>query len=124
MALIDDLLTELTATTDIVAPILEGYRDLLRTNLTDEARAIAQRAHDVYAGYLGGMTAARDANEHLHLLGYPTLPRFAVPRPQHGDLIDQRRTIDAALGQMDVEEVAATATVTFSEPTPKATNNP
>lgn len=120
MNVIDNMIVELLEMERQAAPILEGWRDLLRLNIAEEEHARVSQWEDRYRIVVDVISEAHAVLTKLRELGYPNLPRFALSRPLHDRLVGQRDTIDAALGQIEVEEVAATATVTFSEPEPKS----
>lgn len=100
-------------------PIIEGYEDYLRLNIIEETRAIVQAALDDAKQRLALIDTALKALDNLAGDGYPEFDATAVTDAVYADLREQRRTIDAALGQFYPENQAEIVIITPGTPEPK-----
>ena len=117
--LLKELIFELMAAKLTLEPIIEGYEDYLRLNIFSETKAIVQTALDASKQRLELITKALAALEALDQNGYPGLDPTPVTDAVYADLIEQRRTIEAALGQFHPENQATTVIITPGTPEPK-----
>ena len=114
-----ELVFELSAAKLNLVPIIEGYEDYLRLNIFPETKAIVQTALDDANRRLGLLDAALTALEALDADNYPEFSAKPVTDAIYADLLEQRRTIEAALGQFHPENQAVTVTITPGTPEPK-----
>jgi len=102
----------------VLHPELEGWRDLARTNISEEARnEVNARAIARWTTRKNLMEAASGAIQALLNDGYPAPLEAKFSPLVLEELRGQRTTIDAALRRTAAVVVAATATVEFKEVT-------
>lgn len=114
-----ELIFELTAAKLSLVPIIEGYEDYLRLNIFPETKAIVQTALDAAKQRLVLIEQALAALEALDQNGYPGVDPMPVTDAVYADLMEQRRTLEAALGQFHPESQATTVIITPGTPEPK-----
>lgn len=115
MGALDDLREEFREALHIMAPQLEGFEDLNRLNLvqaTDHVRAaiIDYNRRKIL------IVAADEALVRLQADGFPSSSMRIIPAAALAELLDQERTITAALAKFSAPDEAVAATITAGEP--------
>lgn len=97
-AALDALVAEAKALRDKWLPILEGWRDYARLNMQPESIRLAQRAIEGYQAAINAIDQVPSMAIQLEQSGYPDGPTIEIPANVREDMLEQLRTLNAALG--------------------------
>ena len=99
MSKVDEALVEIQqAIQDMVLP-LEVLEDYLSLDVSGETRGVLQQAHEQYLRRRSMLVNAWNALTSLVGDGYPTLEIPDVSLTVHADLLEQQKSIEAALSK-------------------------
>ena len=100
-------------------PVLEGWRDWRRLNLSAAGQAKADAEIAKYAQFLEAVRNLDNAMEPAAAQGYPTPPRAIFEPELVAELRENRSTLDAAFGTVNEGPgEAVTGSVRLGDPLP------
>lgn len=118
MSAVTDALAEVDAALAAAVAPHEGLRDYNRLNLEAEAKAEVQEGILFFDTRVALLEEAKAALEALLGQGYPEVPVREIVPTAYADLVENRKTIDAALALFAAEQAQVLAMRTGT-PEPK-----
>lgn len=104
---VPEVIAELRAARDGMQDAIEGFRDILLLNTSNETKAAAQFLLDAFNGRVTHLDNSLSALEGLKNHGYPELPDREVVDAVIADVNRQLETISAAKAFFAAPELAA-----------------
>jgi hypothetical protein len=117
--MVEELIDELIAARDALAPTIRGLEDLQHVSLSAQSLAAVTETLADHVRRRDLLQAAIDALIRLDADGYPELPKTAVMEGVYQELQVQLDDIEAAIAEFEQEPTATTINVVLGQPANK-----